>query len=101
MGIRVKTPSKGNRSRSSARKQKEGKSQGNDQFHKAREVIAIHVRPEGNSAIAHFAEPVEFSVESEVLQNSKDGDGKSQSEQKPGERAPVSERLKSLHNHEE
>src|SRR5260370_8727491 len=64
-------------------------SDGNDQFGESREVIAIDVRSERNTAVAHFAKPEEFAVEGEVLKNSEDGHEKPEGHHKPHETAPI------------
>src|SRR5712664_469473 len=64
-------------------------SDGNDEFGKPGEMIAVHVRAKGNSAVAHLAKPVEFAVKGQMLKDAKDGDKKTKPHDEPHEKAPV------------
>src|SRR5689334_23844303 len=59
-------------------------------------MIAVHVGTEGNSAIAHLAEPIEFAVKGQVLQDAEDGHEKPKRHYEPHEEAPVVRSTKRL-----
>src|SRR5215469_2028526 len=44
---------------------------GNEQFHQSRKMVPIDVRAKRDAAVAKFAQPIQFSVKCEVLQDSK------------------------------
>ncbi len=71
--------------------------EGENQLHKSGEVVAVHVRSEGNPSVMHLAKPVELSVESEVLENAEDADQETENHPEPDETAPVLKRVESLH----
>ena len=62
---------------------------GDDQLDESGEVIAIDVRAEGDAAVAHFAEPVELTVEGDLLQDAEDGDEETENHDEPDEAAPI------------
>ncbi len=62
---------------------------GNHQLDESGEVVAIDVWAERNSAIAHFAEPVELPVEGELLEDAERGDEKAENHDEPDVAAPI------------
>src|SRR5437879_6387837 len=59
-------------------------------------MVAIHVRPEGNPAIMHLAHPIQLSIEGQMLEDSENGNSKTQNEQEPHKASQVIERAVSL-----
>src|SRR5580698_9267698 len=62
---------------------------GYHQLDESGKVIAVDVWAEGNSAVAHLAEPVEFPVEGELLENAERGDEKTENHDEPDVAAPI------------
>src|SRR5713101_8978994 len=63
-------------------------------------MIAVHVGTKGNPAVAHFAEPIEFAVKGQVLQDAEDGHEKPKRHDEPHEEAPVVRGTKRLGSEE-
>src|ERR1035438_1200137 len=59
-------------------------------------MVAIYIRPEGNASKAHFANPINFSVKRQVLQNAEGGDAEAKKHSKPYEPFPIFEGAKGL-----
>jgi hypothetical protein len=59
-------------------------------------MIAIGVRPKGNTPVAHLAEPIELAVKRHVLEDAKEADEEAETHPKPEETAPVLNRSKCL-----
>ena len=68
----------------------------NHELHQTGKVIAVHIGPEGNSAVAHFAEPVQLPIESQMLQDPENRHGESERHDKPNEPFPILRGLESL-----
>jgi len=77
-------------------KRKRHKRDGNGELRESGEMIAIDVRTEWDSAVTHFAKPIEFPVEREVLENSEAADEKSHQHGEPEKFAPVLHGAESL-----
>jgi len=67
----------------------DGQARRDQQFHQARKVVSIDVRSERNPAELNLAHPIQFSIESKMLQNGEDRHGKSKNQQEPDEAMPV------------
>ena len=52
-------------------------------------MVSIDVRSERNPAELNLAHPIQFSIESKMLQNGEDRHGKSKNQQEPDEAMPV------------
>src|SRR5260370_8129977 len=64
-------------------------------------MIPIHVGPKRNTSVTHFAKPVKFPVEGQVLENAEDADQKTEKHPEPNEAAPILKRAESLHSEKE
>src|SRR5262249_38760146 len=64
------------------------------------EVIAVHIGTKRNAAIAHLAEPIEFSVEGQMLEYSETSDEEGQQHAEPEKSSPVLQRAKRLRRKE-
>src|SRR5260370_6227775 len=64
-------------------------------------MIPIHIRPKRNASVTHFAKPVKFPVEGQVLENAENADQEAENHSEPNEAAPVLKRAKSLHGEKE
>src|SRR5580704_11679931 len=62
---------------------------GHNQLGESGEVIAIDVRAKGDAAVAHLAEPIELTVEGDLLQDAEDGDEETENHDEPDEAAPI------------
>src|ERR1700722_1756131 len=62
---------------------------GNNQLGESGEVIAIDVGAKGDAAVAHLAEPVELTVEGDLLEDAEDGDEEAENHDEPDEAAPI------------
>src|SRR5579885_3071252 len=73
----------------------------NDQLGEAREMIAVDIRPEGDAAKPKFTEPIEFSVEREVLQDAEQADREAEGHDEPEEGFPIAGGSKRLRGEEQ
>src|SRR5579859_195361 len=74
--------------------------EGNNQFRKSREMIAVHVWAERDSSEVHLADPVKLAVKRKMLKDAENGDKKSENHHKPGETAKVFNGPECLRRHE-
>src|SRR5437667_4218764 len=59
-----------------------------DQLDESGKVIAIHVRTKRDAAVTHFAKPVEFPIEGQLLEDPEDRDQKAKAHDEPDKGAP-------------
>src|SRR3954467_5698246 len=64
-------------------------------------MVAVYVRAEGNASVSQFTEPVQLSIECEVLQNPLHGNRKTKTEQKPDQDSYMPRIRKGLHSKKE
>ena len=60
-------------------------------------MVAIDIRTKRYAPVGEFANPVEFSIEGEVLENAEHADYEAEAHSKPHKCAPVLKRAKRLH----